>query len=162
MRRWIGAVALLFLAAEGRAADPVYIDELMESPLATLQQRFPTLKREGCYRLADGLYLMIALEKKDQKPWRVAIASADPCRRVEAGPALEVRHRSGVTLGDNTPTIVEKMGRPDASAPPETASKKLGDMEYFYICRVSEGCARHTSVFIREGVVTAIAEWYSQ
>jgi hypothetical protein len=40
--------------------------------------------------------------------------------------------------------------------------RKLGETEYFYICRVSEGCARHTSVLIRDGVVTAISEWYSE
>ena len=65
-------------------------------------------------------------------------------------------------LGDSTVDIVEKMGRPDASAAPETALKTLGDTEYFYVCRVSEGCARHTSVFIRDGLVSAIAEWYSE
>jgi hypothetical protein len=54
------------------------------------------------------------------------------------------------------------MGRPDASAPPEVQLKKLGDTEYFFICRVSAGCARHTSVFLRDGLVTAIAEWYSE
>ena len=42
-----------------------------------------------------------------------------------------------------------------------TALKKLGDLEYFYVCRVSDQCARHNSVFIKNGVVTALAEWYS-
>ena len=162
MRLALSAVLLLSLAVESRAADPVYLDELMESSLPQLQRWFPNLKREGCYRLADGRFLTITMEKKDQKPWRVALAAEDPCRRAEAGPDLDIRHRSGVLLGENTPTIVEKLGRPDASAEPETALRKLGDVEYFYICRVSEGCARHTSVFIRGGVVSAVAEWYSE
>lgn len=163
MRLTLSAVALLLLAVNSRAADPVYLDELMETPLQSLQRHFPTLRREGCYRLADGRYLMVAIEKKkEQKPWRVALTSADPCRRAEEGPELDVRHRAGLQLGDSTPIIVEKLGRPDASAAPEPALKKLGDMEYFYVCRVSTDCARHTSVFIRGGVVSAIAEWYSE
>jgi hypothetical protein len=40
--------------------------------------------------------------------------------------------------------------------------RRFGEMEFFYICRVSEGCARHTSVFLKGGVVSAIVEWYSE
>lgn len=166
MKRPLSAVplSLLFLlfAVESRAADPVYIDELMESSAATLQRQFPSLRKEGCYRLADGRFLMLSVNTKDQKPWRVAFASAEPCRGPSAGPDVEVRHRSGVQLGDSSPVVVEKLGRPDASAEPEAALRRLGDIEYFYICRISEGCARHTSVFIRDGLVSAISEWYSE
>lgn len=153
------ALVMLLLAA-GVVAEPVYIDQLMETPLQTLQQSFPGLKREGCYQLAPDRYLMISIEKKDGKPWRVALAAAGACRRAEDA-AVDVRHRNGVELGDSTISVVEKLGRPDASAAPETKLKQLGDIEYFYICKLSEGCARHTSVFIRDGRVSAISEWYS-
>lgn len=159
MRVILAVLALLF--AGTAAAEPIFLDELVETPLATLQTLFPGLRKEGCYRLAGGQYLLVTMDKKDGKPWRVSLASEPPCRKPQDGPALEVRHRKDVVLGDTTLAVVEKLGRPDASADPETALKRLGDTEYFYICRVSEGCARHTSVFIRNGVVSAISEWYS-
>jgi hypothetical protein len=102
------------------------------------------------------------MDKKDGKPWRVALSAEMPCKKAEEGPLLDIRQRKGVELGDSTVAIVEKMGRPDASAAPETELRRLGETEYFYVCRVSEGCARHTSVFIRGGLVSAMAEWYSK
>jgi len=157
-----GAVLLLAVAFAGHAAEPVYLDQLMEMPLATLQAQFPGLKKEGCYSIGDGRYLLISMHKKDGKPWRVTVSTEQPCRRPEDAGALEVRQRHGVLLGDTTRVVLEKMGRPDASSTPEPALKKLGDLEYFYVCRVSEQCARHNSVYIRNGVVTALAEWYSE
>ena len=157
------AFAALLLAGSAVAADPVYIDELMEQRLATLQQQFPSLKKDGCYRIGADRYLLIEIEKKDQKPWRVILTSTPPCRRPEdTAVAIDVRQRKGVELGERTSAILSKMGRPDAAAAPEAALKKLGDTEYFFICRVSQNCARHTSVLVKEGVVTAIAEWYSE
>lgn len=163
MRRLVLAfVALLLVPVSSRAADPVYLDQLMEMPLTSLQAQFGEgLRKEGCYRVGEGRYLLITMDKKDGKPWRVALSGAEPCRRATDGPLLDIRQRKGVELGDSTIVVVEKMGRPDAAAEPETALRKLGDMEYFYVCRVSEGCARHTSIFIRNGLVTGIAEWYS-
>lgn len=162
MRASTLAVALLLTAGSSLAADPVYLDQMMEMPVATLQQSFPTLKKEGCYQLYADRYLMISVDKKDQKPWRLVITTIAPCRKPEAGPQMDVRERSGVELGNSIVQLVEKMGRPDAAAPPDAALKRLGEIEYFYICRVSEGCARHTSVFIKDGLVTAISEWYSE
>jgi hypothetical protein len=162
MRLVLAFLTLLFVAVSSHAADPIFLDQIIEMPLATLQTQFPGLKKEGCYRVAPGRHLLLTMDKKDGKPWRVALSSDEPCRKPEDGPTLDLRHRSGVDLGDSTVVVVEKMGRPDASAVPETALKRLGDIEYFYVCRVSEGCARHTSVFIRTGQVTAIAEWYSK
>jgi hypothetical protein len=159
--RLVTFLTLLFVAAGARAADPVYLDQLIETPLVTLQAQFPGLRKEGCYRIADGHFLLLTMDKKDGKPWRVALTAAEPCRKPEDGPLLDVQHRSGVKLGDTTLSVIERMGRPDASAAPEVALKKLGDIEYFYICRVTEGCARHTSVFIRSGIVSALSEWYS-
>lgn len=161
LTRVVSLLSLMFVAASSHAADPVYLDQLIETPLATLQTQFAGLKKEGCYALPDGRYLLIAIDKKDGRPWRVAFAAAEPCRKPEPGPALDLRHRKGVQLGDTTLMVVEKMGRPDASAAPESSLSRLGQTEYFYICRLSEGCARHTSVFIRDGVVSAVAEWYS-
>lgn len=155
-------VLLLFAAAGSHAADVTYLDQLIETPLATLQASFPGLRREGCYRLADGRFLQITMDRKDGKPWRVTLAATAPCRRADDGPAADIQHRSGVLLGDSTASVLQKLGRPDASAAPEPAQRRLGETEYFYICRVSEGCARHTSVFIKEGVVTAVSEWYSE
>jgi hypothetical protein len=162
MRLGFAVASLLLVAADLHAAEPVYIDQLMESQLATLQQTFPGLKNEGCYQLPDRRYLHIAMDKKDQKPWRVTLATDAPCRRAEAIGEMDIRSRSGIALGHTTVGIVERLGRPDASAAPEPAQKRLGDTEYFYICRLTEGCARHTSVFVRNGTVTAIAEWYSE
>ena len=162
MRTAIALTALLF-AGSALAADPVYIDQLMEQPLPSLQRSFPGLKKEGCYRIGADRYLLIGLDKKDQKPWRVVLTASPPCRRPEDTPvAIDVRDRKGVELGMGSVELVTKMGRPEASAAPEASLRKLGDTEYFYICRVSEGCARHTSVFVRSGIVTAIAEWYSE
>jgi hypothetical protein len=162
MRLVFAFVSLLLVAVSSRAADPLYLDQLIEMPLATLQTQFPGLRKEGCYRIAEGRYLLLTMDKKDGKPWRVALSGSEPCRKPEDGPLLDVRQRKGVELGDSTVAVVEKMGRPDASAVPETALRRLGDVEYFYVCRVSEGCARHTSVFIKAGLVSALAEWYSQ
>lgn len=160
MRVALALCALLFAAAA--AAEPLYLDELAETPLATLRTLFPELRKEGCYRLASGQYLLVTMDKKDGKPWRVALASELPCRKAQEGPALDIRNRKGVVLGDSTLAIVEKLGRPDASLTPEGNFKKLGDVEYLFMCRVSEGCARHTSVFLRNGLVSAISEWYSE
>ncbi|MFL6247245.1 MAG: hypothetical protein ACJ74H_14530 [Thermoanaerobaculia bacterium] len=162
MRTVFAFVSLLLVAASSRAADPVYLDQLIEMPLATLQTQFEGLRKEGCYHIAEGRYLLLTMDKKDGKPWRVALSAEAPCRKAVDGPLLDVRHRKGVDLGDSTVLVVEKMGRPDAAAAPETALKRLGDMEYFYVCRLSESCARHTSVFIRNGLVSAVAEWYSE
>lgn len=153
---------VLLPASHAFAADPVYLDQLIETPLATLQQQFPGLKREGCYRIADSRWLLINIDKKDQKPWRVVVASAIPCKRAEDLPELDVRERAGAELGQTTPAMLQKLGRPDASAAPDSTMKRLGEIEYFYICRLSEGCARHLSVFARDGAVSAIAEWYSE
>lgn len=162
MRNAFAVLALLFTAFSGFAADPVYLDQLMETPLATLQTQFPGLKKEGCYRLADGRYVRIEIDRKDGKPKSVTIANVAPCRKATDGPAIDVRQRKGVELGDTTIAVIEKMGRPDASAAPEAPLAKLGETEYFYVCRVSEGCARHTSIVMQNGLVTAIAEWYSE
>lgn len=162
MRLATAVVSLLLVAISSHAADPVYVDELVETPLATLQKHFRTLKTEGCYELEPGRFLHIALDRKDQKPWRVTLASQPPCRRPDPAQPLDVRVRSGVLLGDSTLAVVERLGRPDASASPDGDQRRLGETEYFYICRVSEGCARHTSIFVKNGVVTAISEWYSE
>lgn len=162
MRLTLAVVALL-VAGSAAAADPLYLDEMVEAPLSTLQRQFPTLRKEGCYRIAAERYLLIEIDRKDQKPWRVVLSSVAPCRRPEDVPvALDVRHRKEIAIGARTLEVLEKMKRPDASAPPDGQSRRFGDTEYFYICRVSEGCARHTSVFMRDGVVSAIAEWYSE
>jgi hypothetical protein len=162
MRLALASALLCLAAANAHAADPVYLDELVETPLATLQQRFTTLKKEGCYAIASNRFLAISIDKKDAKPWRVTLAAEPPCRRPENGPAVDVRARSGVELGETTGEVVRRLGRPDAAAPPEATQKRLGETEYFFICRISEGCARHTSVFVRQGVVSAISEWYSE
>ncbi|HUP60842.1 MAG TPA: hypothetical protein VNA69_10530 [Thermoanaerobaculia bacterium] len=162
MRVAFAVLSLLLVAQSSRAADPVYLDELAETPLATLQSMFPGMKHEGCYRLGETRYLLLTLDKKDQKPWRVMLSTVAPCRRAETGPALDVRARTGVELGQTQVQAVVKMGRPDTTGPPETPMRKHGDMEFFYLCRVSEGCARHTSVFFKDGVVSAISEWYSE
>ena len=156
------AFLLLFAATGIGAADRLYLDQIIEMPLATLQAQFSGLRKEGCYKIAADRFLLVTMDKKDGKPWRVAISSEAPCRRPEDGPALDVRDRSGVELGDLTTAVLEKMGRPDASAVPDAPLKRLGDMEFFYICRVSDQCARHTSVYIRSGTVSAVSEWYSE
>ena len=155
-------VASLLLAGGAFAADPVYIDQLMELPLSSLQRSFPGLKKEGCYRIGAERFLLIGIEKKDQKPWRVIVTGTAPCKRPEDAAEMDVRDRRGIEIGQGSPAIIARLGRPDAAAPPDPPLRKLGDLEYFYICRVSEGCARHTSVFVRNGVVTAFGEWYSQ
>jgi hypothetical protein len=162
MRLALTFVTLLLVAVSSRAADTVYLDELIESPLSALQARFPELRKEGCYRVGENRYLLITMDKKSDKPWRVTLASAAPCRKPIDSVELEVRHRGGVELGHSTLEVVTNLGRPDASADPDKALQRLGEIEYFYICRVSEGCARHSSVFIRDGVVSAISEWYSE
>ena len=163
MRVALAALSLLLAASSIHAADPVYLDQLIETPLSTLQAQFPGLRKEGCYRIGADRFLLINVDaKKEHKPCRIAVTSIEPCRRPNDGPELDVRERTGVQIGENTLAIVQRMGRPDASAPPETTLKQLGDTEYFYICRIEEGCARHTSFYIRDGVVTGIAEWYSE
>lgn len=157
-------VAVLALLVSGAlAAEPLYLDEMAEMPLATLQQQFPSLRKDGCYRIGADRFLLIEIDKKDRKPWRVLLSSVAPCRRPEdTAVALDVRHRKEIEIGARTVEVLQKMGRPDASAPPDGNVRKMGDNEYFFICRVSEGCARHTSIFTRGGIVTAIAEWYSE
>lgn len=165
MRLATAALALavvLLPASRALGADPMYIDQLIETPLSTLQQQFPGLKKEGCYRIAESRWLLINVDKKDQKPWRVIVSSTLPCRRAEEIPPVDLRERAGAELGQKTTEMMQKLGRPDASAAPDAALKKLGEIEYFYICRLSEGCARHMSVYARAGLVTAIAEWYSE
>ena len=161
MRVAFSVLSLLFVAAAG-AAEPVYLDELMETPVARLQSMFPELRKEGCYRIAEDRYVLITIDKKDEKPWRVVVASTPPCRRAETGPAIDLRVRTGIELGQSQIAVVERMGRPDTAAAAEPAMKKFGDMEFFYVCRVSESCARHTSVFLKHGLVSAVAEWYSE
>lgn len=163
MRVAVAVLSLLLAAPIARAADPVYLDQLAETPLSSLQSLFPGMKREGCFRLADDRYILITINKKDQKPSQVLLTTAPPCRRAETGPALDVRARSGVDLGLSQVQAVARLGRPDTTGPPvDNAMRKIADMEFFYLCRVSEGCARHTSVFFKGGVVSAISEWYSE
>ena len=162
MRVTLTVLILLLVAGVTAAADPVYLDEIVETPLPSLQRLFPDLKKEGCYRIGDERYVLITMDKKDAKPWRVVLASAPPCRRAETGPAIDIRVRSGIDLGWGQTAVVERMGRPDTAQPAEQTMKKFGEMEFFYLCRVSESCARHTSVFITKGNVSAISEWYSE
>lgn len=161
MRVALAVMALLLAGSSVAQTDPQYLDQLMEMPLSDLQSTFSGLKREGCYRIAADRYVLISIDKKDQKPWRIVVSAEAPCRRADTGPALDVRLRSGVQIGDTQLAVVERLGRPDVANPPEAALRKLGEIEFFYICRVSPDCARHTSVFITDGVVTAVAEWYS-
>ena len=158
----LAAAVLALLVGGSMAAEPVYLDQLMEMPLETLQRSFPGLKREGCYRIGADRYLFIDVSKKEQRPWRITY-TAVPCKRSggDEGAQIEVRHRQGVELGNSTVAVLEKLGRPDASAAPDPNLKRFGETEYFYICRISEGCARHTSIFVKDGMVSAIAEWYS-
>lgn len=164
MKTVFAVLSLLFVAASSRAADPTYIDQLVETPAATLQGSFTGLKGEGCYQLAADRFLLIDIDKKDQKPWRVMVMSNAPCRRPIEVPDMDVRSRAGVELGQNAQQVIEHLGQPNATSGTDKDLRRLGagDMEYFYICRVSEGCARHTSVYLKDGVVAAIAEWYSQ
>jgi hypothetical protein len=162
MKLAFAVLAAVLLAGSVRAADPVYLDQLIETPQATLEGQFGAIKKEGCYQLAPTRYLLISMAKKEAKPWRVVLTSIEPCKRPVPAPALDVRERNGIDLGDKSVTIVQRLGRPDAAASPDPALKKLGETEYFYICRVSEGCARHTSILITGGMVSAIAEWYSE
>lgn len=155
-------LSLLFIAAAGSAADPVYLDELMEMPVARLQTTFRDLKKEGCYRIAENRYVLVQIDKKDLKPWRVVIATEAPCRRAETGPVMDLRERTGVDLGQTQVDVVKQMKRPETAQPTDSSLRRFGDMEWFYICRVSESCARHTSVFFKDGLVSAIAEWYSE
>jgi hypothetical protein len=102
MRLPFAVLALLFAASV--AADPVYLDQLMETPLATLQQQFPGLKKDGCYRVADGRYVLLDISRKEGKPWRVALTDTAPCKRPEdLAAALDVRHRKGVERAAPTP-----------------------------------------------------------
>ena len=121
MRLRFAFASLLFVAANLQAADPIYLDQLMESPLARLQQTWPNLKSDGCYQLVNRQYLHITIDKKDQKPWRVTLAADTPCRRAEQTGDFDIQSRSGIKLGDSTIAIVERLGRPDASAAPEAA-----------------------------------------
>lgn len=155
-------LGLAFFATSAFAADPVYLDELIEMPLATLQRSFPDLRKEGCYQIGPDRYLLLSIDKKDQKPWRVVLAAQPPCRRAEQGPQFDVRVRNGVELGAGLADVVAKTGRPETAAHPDEAGRRFGEMEYFFICRVSEGCARHTSVYFRDGTVSAVSEWYSE
>jgi hypothetical protein len=162
MRVALSVLALLFVAAAGSAADPMYIDELMETPVARLHTTFTTLRKEGCYRIADNRYVLVQIDKKDLKPWRVVLATEPPCRRAETGPVIDLRERAGIDLGQTQVDVVKTMKRPETAQPTDTALRRFGEMEWFYICRVSDGCARHTSVFFKGGVVSAISEWYSE
>jgi hypothetical protein len=162
MKLAIPLLLVLLAAAPLRAADPVYLDQLIETPAATLETQFGPMKREGCFAIAPDRFLLVTMDKKEHRPWRVVLSSIEPCKKPVAGPALDLRERNGVNIGDTSVSVVTLLGRPDAAAPPDASMKKLGESEYFYICRVSEGCARHTSVLIRDGIVTAISEWYSQ
>jgi hypothetical protein len=162
MRFAVSLLAVLLVATGARAADPVYLDQLIESPVATLEAQFGQMKREGCFQIAPDRFLLLTMDKKNQKPWRVVLSSVEPCKRSVAVSDIDVRERNGVALGDSTLNVVERLGRPDAAAAPDQSLKKLGETEYFYICRVEEGCSRHTSVLMRGGVVTAISEWYSE
>ena len=162
MRSALASLLLMLAAATGIAADPVYLDEIAETPLSRLQTMFAGLKNEGCYRIAEERYVLITIDKKDEKPWRVVLSSTPPCRRADTGPAIDLRVRTGVELGETQLAVVGRMGRPDTAAEAEPSMKKFGDMEFFYLCRVSESCARHTSVFLKQGTVSAVAEWYSE
>lgn len=162
MRVIFAILIVLLIAGSSASADPIFIDQLVESPLETLREQFPRLRNEGCYRIGPQRHLLIVMDRKDQKPWRVVISTDPPCRRPEDGPLLDVQERSGIDLGVQAQDMLSTMGRPDAAAAPDAALRRLGDTEYFYICRVSEGCARHLSFFTRDGIVTAIAQWYSE
>ena len=154
--------ATLSIAAAAAAAGPLYLDDFVEAPLERIRSVFPDLQKEGCYRVSETAYLLLTIDEEDEKPWRVVLGSSAPCTEVEEVPPVDVRHRSGVRLGDSTRQVVERLGRPEMSDAPQPPHRGLGDTEYFYLCRVEEMCARHTSIFLRDGKVVAIAEWYSE
>lgn len=162
MRDAAAVLALTFAISGSIAADPVYIDQLMETPVEALQTHFAGLRKDGCYKLPDGYFVLVNIDRKAGKPSRVALAATEPCRRPQdVRTPMDLRHRKGVAIGDGTGAILEKMGPPDAMSDAEPKLRQLGETEYFYICRVDQDCARHTSIFTRDGLVTAIAEWYS-
>lgn len=162
VRLLMAVMASFLVAASSQAADPVYLDELMETPLAKLQAMFPNLRKDGCYEIGQNRFVLIEIDKKEAKPWRVVLASSAPCKRAEAGPSIDIRERAGVELGETQVSVVQRLGHPTIAQDADPGMKRFGNAEYFYMCKVSEECARHTSVFLREGVVSAIAEWYSQ
>jgi hypothetical protein len=164
MRFAVSLMTLLLVAAGARAADPVYLDQLIETPVANLESQLGPMKREGCFQIGAERYLLLTVDRKnrDRKPWRVVLSSLPPCKKPVSAMEMDVRARNGVAIGDATVEVIARVGRPDAAAPPDASMRTLGETEYFYICRVEEGCARHTSVIMRGGLVTAIAEWYSE
>src|SRR5688500_7304818 len=118
MRVRLAVLSLLLIAIRAQAADPVYIDQLIETPLATLQTQFPSLKKESCYRIGEGRFLLISVDnKKEHKPWRIAVTSVEPCKRPEDIPPMDVQARGGIQLGHSSIDVVKHLGRPDASAP---------------------------------------------
>lgn len=157
------AVLALTIAVGGStAADPIYIDQLMDTPLSALQTHFPGLKRDGCYSLADGRFVLVNVHRREEKPWRVAITAEAPCRRPAAvRTPMDLQQREGVAIGDTTAEVIGRLGSPEAATQTDSNLRNLGDSEYLYICRTSQ-CVRHTSIFMRDGAVSAIAEWYSE
>ena len=161
----VGATVLALSIAVGgsTAADPIYIDQLMDTPLAALQTHFSGLRRDGCYTLADGSFVLVNIDRKEGKPWRVALTADPPCRRpTPVRTPMDLQQRKGVAIGDRLTDVVAKLGGPDAITDTDSKLRQFGDSEYLYICRSDQACVRHTSIFMRDGLVSAIAEWYSE
>ena len=113
MRLTLTLLSLLALAVPAKAADPVYLDQLIETPLNALQAQFPNLKKEGCYRTGEGRY------HAEQEHHPAAVRDAPDLRMGRAaeshtgdelpGPLVEVPGRFGVRLGHQS----HPPGRPD-------------------------------------------------
>src|SRR5690349_24814550 len=106
MRVAVAFLALVLTTAVAQAADPIYLDQLIETPADTLEAQLGKMKREGCFQIGADRFLFITMDKKDRKPWRVVLSSIEPCKKPVQVAEMDVRERNGVNIGDTTPNVL--------------------------------------------------------
>ena len=165
-------IACCVLLAACASAPPRAMDDLLDTPVASVERRFGPGSYARCYQISDGRFVNLGVDDEDPtRFWSVELADVSDCTTTMP-PLIEMpsKFNIGVDLGDPIEKALSVLGQPDSvlKQPPEGSSDEIvlrfqrrGGIEYMYRCKAPPDCGSVTSIFARNGKVSAISISYS-
>lgn len=165
-------LACCILLAACASAPPRTLDDLLDAPVASVEHWYGPGTYLRCYQLGDSRFINLDVDEGDPRQfWSVELADVPECATTMAPNAdMPSTFKVGVDLGDTVEKALSILGRPDEvlKEAPEGSSdaaiarfKRLGGIEYIFRCKAPATCGTVTSIFARDGKVSAVSVWYS-
>lgn len=165
-------LACCILLAACASSPPRVLDDLLDSPVASVEQRYGPGSYLRCYQLGDSRFVNLDVDEGDPGHfWSVELADVSDCETTMApNPGMPSTFNVGVDLGDPVEKALTVLGHPDEvlTEAPEGSSdaaiarfKRRGGTEYIFRCKTPATCGTVTSIFARNGKVSAISIWYA-